>query len=633
VDLGGRRVGPDRAVTAVMTKATRPTIMMLGLLVLGGCGQPDQPAAPAPERGTQEVASPPGPGPSAATESARLAGMVDAWFEEHLALHPAEATYLGDHRYDDRYENWIGSEHREAVAALSRKYLAMAGGLSLAQLDEEDRLTARLFVRQLNTELQELRFPDYLIPFSQYESDPAFFAELGSGQSVQPFETVTDYDNFLARMDGFLALMDTAIGNMRRGMVAGVVQPRIVVERLIPQISAQVVQDAGESVFFAPIAGFPAGIPEAERTRLEAAYREAITNRLVPAYARLAEFLEKEYLPAARETVGWDALPGGADWYDFLVAYHTTTDMTAAEIHALGLEEVKRIRDEMLAVSRQQGFGDDLDAFFQHLRTDPAFYWDDPEAILADYRTVEDRVLHGMPALFGVFPKAGFEIRRTPEFLADSAAGASYQSPSLDGARPGVFYLNVLRPDRLPKWEMETLFLHEAIPGHHYEGALQLENTRLPRFRRFAFVTAYAEGWALYSEDLGRELGLFQDSDQWFGKLNDEMLRAVRLVVDTGIHRFGWTRQQAIDYMRANSSVPEGEIVAEVERYIANPGQALAYKIGQLRFRQLRREAEAALGDDFDLRAWHDYVLSLGEVPMTLLTERSRAWVEARQQH
>jgi uncharacterized protein (DUF885 family) len=632
MDFGGRAIGPDRAVSPAMRMATKLTFPMLGLLVLMACGQPEQPTTPAPAQAIPEVASageitvPPGD-----LDSARLAEMVDAWFEEYLALHPVEATYIGDHRYDDRYENWLSAEHRDSVAALSRKYLAMAGGLRPENLGDDDRLTLRLFVRRLNNDLQELNWPRELIPFSQYASDPAYFAELGSGESVQPFDHVADYDNFLARMDGFLALMDTAIINMRVGAEKGVVQPTMVVEHLIPQVSAQVVENPEESIFFAPIAAFPDSIPADQRVRLEAAYRDAIINRLVPAYARLAEFLEDEYLPAARNTVGWDALPGGAAWYDFLVAYHTTTDMTAEEIHALGLAEVDRIRGEMLEVARQQGFGDDLDAFFLHLRTDPALYWTDPEAILADYRAVEARVMRGMPRLFGVFPTAGFEIRPVQEFLAESSAGASYEIPSADGTRPGVFYLNVWRPDRFPRWEMETLFLHEAIPGHHFQGALLLENESLPRFRRFDQVTAYSEGWALYSEDLGRELGMFEDPYQWFGKLNDEMFRAMRLVVDTGLHRYGWTREQAIEYMRLNSSLPEGEIEVEVERYIANPGQALAYKVGQLRFRQLRSEAEATLGESFDLRAWHDYVLSLGDVPMSALTERSRAWVREQQ--
>jgi len=599
---------------------------VISLAVVPACGRSKQDPGAQVERpfsGAQVKAD--------ATASARLAEIVDNWFEDNLALRPSEATYLGDHRYDDRYENWVSPEFRDEVAALSNKYLAVAEGLNRDSLDEEDRLTLTLFERQLKLDLKGLEYPGYLIPFSQYSSDPAYFAELGSGRSVQPFNDVKDYDNFLARMDGFLALMDSAIVNMREGIQRGIVQPRVVVEGLIPQVSAQVVEDPEDSIFYGPIANFPQSMPPRQRARLEAAYRDAIANRLVPAYRRLATFLEDEYLPSARLTVGWSALPGGVEWYDFLVAYYTTTRMTAGEIHRLGLREVKRIRGEMKKVSRETGFDGALEPLFLHMRTDPDLYWSDPDEILADYRTVEAKVMQGMPKLFGVFPQAGFEIRPTEEFLAESSASASYESPSMDGRRPGVFYLNVWRPERFPKWEMETLFLHEAIPGHHFQGTLALENTALPRFRRFGYVTAYSEGWALYSEDLGKELGMFEDPDQWFGKLNDEIFRAVRLVLDTGIHRFGWTREQAIEYMRENSSLSEGEIVAEVERYIANPGQALAYKIGELRFRQLRREAEAGLGDAFDIRAWHDYVLSLGEVPMEALSERSRAWVRARQ--
>ncbi len=604
----------------------RPVLALLGLLVIAACGQSEPGAVSGGERN-----APPAGAQAGHDLSLRLAGIVDAWFEEYLALHPTEATYIGDHRYDDRYENWLSAEHRDAVAALSRKYLAMANGLDRQVLGDEDRLTLGLFVGELNLELEELAYPRHLIPFDQMDSDPAFFAELGSGESAQLFGDVQDYDNFLSRMGDFVALMDTAIGNMRQGMEKGIVQPRVVVERLIPQVAAQVVADPEDSTFFTPVAAFPDAVPLPERVRLEAAYRDAIMTLLVPAYARLARFLEDDYLPVARASVGWDALPDGAPWYDFLVAYHTTTDMTAEAIHQLGLQEVDRIRGEMERVSREVGHDGDLESFLLRLKTDPAFYWDDPEVILADYRSVEARVMQGMPGLFGVFPSADFEIRPVEEFLADSAASASYEGPSMDGTRPGVFKLNVWRPARLPKWETETLFLHEAIPGHHFQSALTAENSGLPKFRRYGFVTAYSEGWALYSEDLGRELGMFEDPYQWYGKLNDEMFRAMRLVVDTGIHRFGWTREQAIEYMGANSSLPDSEIVAEVERYIANPGQALSYKIGQLRFRQLRREAETALGEAFDLRAWHDYVLSLGDVPLTALTQRSRAWVAARQ--
>lgn len=436
-----------------------------------------------------------------------------------------------------------------------------------------------------------------------------------------------DYENFLACSEDFLRWCAVAEDNMREGMRKGIVLPRVLVERMIPQMESFVVERAEDSVFWRPVAAMPGDFGGADRTRLAAAYRESILRRLVPAYRELGRFLAEEYLPAARESVGYSALPGGDGWYDALVAWHTTTDLSARDLHRIGLEEVARIRGEMEGVRARVGFEDDLAAFFACLKTDPAFFWASAEAVLADYRAVEDRVKRGLPALFNVAPKAGFEIRPTPEFRADSAASAEYESPPADGSRPGVFYLNTWDLSRLPRWGMVTLFLHEAIPGHHFQSAIARELEGVPDLQRFSGYTAYTEGWALYSEDLGRELGLFEDPYPYFGKLNDEMLRAMRLVVDTGLHRYGWSREQAIEYMQDNSSLPEAEIVAEVERYIATPGQALAYKAGQLELRALRAEAAAALGDDFDLAAWHDMVLTGGEMPLALLRARSHRWI------
>ena len=592
-----------------------PMLSLAALLAFGGTGGS---AANAVQTGE----------PAGVSE--RLARMVEDWFEDYLALNPLLATYIGDHRYDDRYSNWIGEEYRKASEALSRRYLMQAETLDRRALDATDRVTLDVFVQRLERQIAGLDFPTHLLPFDQLSSDPNLFAVLGSGQSAHPFGTVRDYDNFLSRIDDFLIWVDTAIVNMRAGIEAGVVQPRVIVERMIPQVRSQVVEDPVNSLFFQPIRDIPDEFEPEDVGRLKAAYQEAISSKLVPAYRSLAEFLEQEYLPASRPSVGYDDLPGGQDWYDYLVAYHTTTDLPAAEIHQVGLGEVQRIREQMQEVMQRVGFDGDLGEFLQHLKSDPRYFWDDPEAVLADYRNVQARVEAAIPALFSRSPRAGFEIRAVQRFRADSAAAASYESPSSDGSRPGIFYLNVWDSSRLAKWGMETLFLHEAIPGHHFQGALAQENDRLPQFRRFLSVTAYTEGWALYAEDLGPEMGLFQDPYQWFGKLNDEMLRAMRLVVDTGIHRYDWSRERAISYMQENSSLADTDIVAEVERYIVDPGQALAYKVGQLRLRQLRADAQEVLGDKFDLRAWHDLVLGMGEVPLGVLSAGSHAWIEAQ---
>lgn len=565
-----------------------------------------------------------------ADQTARLQGMVDAWFEEYLEMNPWYATSISDHRFDDRLEIDIGEDYRLQLRDLCERYLRQAESIERDLLSPGDVVTLDVFERELRLDQTRLEFPGHLLPFDHYNSTPNFFAELGSGEGYQPFATVRDYDNFLARIGDFVLWTEVAIDNMREGVRRGVVQPRFSVELMIGQMRQFVVDRAEDSLFYRPIDNFPDAIPPDERQRLASAYQDAIMEQLVPAYRALADFLEAEYLAAARDSVGVGDLPGGDAWYDFLVAYHTTTDLSADHIYQIGLEEVARILDEMEGVRARVGYEGDLEEFLVYMRTDSRFQWDSGEEMLDAYRAVESRVTTGMPGLFGVFPRAGFEIRPVEAFRAATAANASYRSPSEDGSRPGVFYLNAEELSRHVRWNTETLFLHEAIPGHHFQGALAQENPDLPRFRRFGFVTAFSEGWALYSEDLGGELGMFEDPHQYFGKLNDEMLRAMRLVVDTGIHHRGWTRDQAADYMRMNSSLPEGEILTEVDRYVANAGQALSYKIGQRQIKALRSKASRALGEEFDLRSWHDFVLGLGDVPMDVLERANSAWVARR---
>lgn len=570
------------------------------------------------------------------TSRARLYRLFDAYFDEYLTLYPTAATWIGDHRFDDRFEIAIAAEHRDRQRALAERYLREATRIDQDTLSAEAQVDLRLFTKYRRGDIEDLAFPSHLLPFDQFNSTPNEFALLGSGEGYQPFRTARDYENFLGRIDDFAVWTETAVDNMRAGVRRGVVLPTIAVERMLPQIADQIVGRPEESIFYGPVRDLPSSLPAAERDRIAGLYRDTIMGKLVPAYARLHDFLSTEYLAEARPTIGMSALPDGDRWYDHLVAYHTTTGLTAEEIHAIGLSEVARIRDQMETVRRQVGFAGDLPAFFEHLKTDPAYFWPTGDAMLADYRSVEALIDARLGEFFSISPRAGFEIRPVEAFRAASAAGAEYKSPAVDGSRPGIFYLNTYDLSRMARWGMETLFLHEAIPGHHFQQSLAMENAALPRFRRFGTaspwnleggVTAYAEGWALYAEDLGVELGLFEDPYQYFGKLNDEMLRAMRLVVDTGIHRMGWSRQTAIDYMRANSSLPEAEVIAEVERYIVWPGQALAYKVGQLEIRRLRSEAEVALGDRFDLPAWHTLVLSAGDVPLDVLAERQQVWV------
>jgi uncharacterized protein (DUF885 family) len=395
-------------------------------------------------------------------------------------------------------------------------------------------------------------------------------------------------------------------------------------------LAAQLVDNPEDSVFWQPLTDFPEAIDAVDRDRLTAAWREALTDKVIPAYRLMHDYLAGDYLAAARPTVGWSALPAGDAWYASEIAYHTTTDLDADAIHDIGLAEVARILGEMEGVRRRVQFDGDLAAFFAHLKTDDRFFWGSADEMLADYRGMDARVEAIMPSQFSISPRAGFEIRPIEPYRAASAPGAEYRSPSPDGSRPGVFYLNTSDLRRMPRWGMATLFLHEAVPGHHFQGAIARELTGVPRFRRFGGFTVYAEGWALYAEDIGVELGLLEDPYQYFGELNDEMLRAMRLVVDTGLHRKGWSREQAIVYMRENSSLPEAEIVAEVERYIAYPAQALSYKTGQLALHRLKAAAEAALGDDFDIREWHSMVLDSGELPLASLQALQQRWLAAR---
>ncbi len=591
-----------------------PALFLCVLLAACSADAPPPEAAPAPV--TQAQGGP-----------AELKALLDEWWELELKDNPIMATAIGDLRYNDQLPNTLTAEFRDKALARDKAFLERIRGIDPARLEGQDRLSHAIFLRDREEAIAGARFPGWMIPLNQFSNFGGFLAQLGSGKSLQPFAEAKHYDDFLARIAAAPAIFDTAIANMREGIAAGVVQPRPVVEKLIPQFDAHLVTDPEKSVFWGAVEAMPESIPAAERERLTAAYRTAIMETLVPAYARMRDFLRDEYLPASRDTVGLSALPDGAAWYAHRVRSQTTTDLTPEQIHQFGLDEVARILAEMNAVREQVGFDGDLPAFFKHLQDDPKFYFASEEEALQAYRDVQKRINPRLPALFDIFPKADYEVRAVEAYRAASDAGASYQAPSPDGSRPGVFYLNTHNLKAQPNFLVETLSIHEASPGHHFQVSIQQEVEALPAFRRFGGFTAYAEGWALYAESLGKELGLFTDPYQWYGRLSDEQLRAMRLVVDTGLHHMGWTRQQAIDYMKANSSMAESDIVAEVERYIVIPGQALAYKVGQRVIRELREEGERELGDRFDVRAFHRQVLVDGALPMDVLQQKIRAWI------
>lgn len=566
----------------------------------------------------------------ALTSDATLNALVEEYFDRQLELSPMSATAIGDSRFDDRLDESTTPGFREKSLGIERAYLDRARAIDAAQLSAASRITLEIFVSEREQALAGQPFHEEYMPFNQMSGLPMDLVVYGSGEGPQPFATVADYDRFLERVREFPRWADGAIALMRTGMSRGITLPKPAVVKMIPQLREIVTPTAEASIFWGPLKSLPAGIPSADASRLRAAYAAALSTEVLPAYARLADFLERDYLPAARTTVGWSDLPDGPAWYRWRIRGATTMEMPPAQIHQVGLDEVARIRAEMIAVKEQVGFQGDLDAFFKHLEEDPQFYFDNQQELLDAYRAVKRHVDALLPTLFSDFPKADYEIRPVEPFRAASAAGASYQAPSADGKRPGIFYINTFNLRAQPRFGLETLSLHEAAPGHHFQIAIQQELTDLPRFRRFNNYVSYAEGWALYAESIGKELGVFTDPYQWYGRLSDEMLRAMRLVVDTGLHSKGWSREQSIRYMLENSSMAESDVTAEVERYIVWPGQALGYKLGQLRISALRARAQAELGAKFDVRDFHSQVLRDGALPMDVLAAKIDRWIAAK---
>jgi len=596
----------------------RRRLLLAGLFALaaGGCGKHgadgSDPAASAAD---------------ASPDAQRLAAVVDSWYERWLELNPLDASAQGDHQYDARFGDYLSPTWLADSLANEQDSLEELRAVDPAGLSDSDRITFDAFKYGREIAIEGYRYPAELLPVDQLFGRPAQFAVIGAGGDVHPFVTVQDYDNFLARMDGFVAWVEQAINNMRSGAVKGVVQPRVVIERAIPQLSALAVEDPKESVLWRPILNLPPGLSVPDRQRIVTAWERKLGEAVLPAIRRLRDYLENDYLAHTRPSVGLSALPNGAAWYAYCVRLHTTTSLTPQQVHELGLSEVARIRAAMERLKAQVGHTGDLRSLFEKLRGDPRFVASDAEALLAGYRDLKSRVASAMPRQFAIAPKADFEIRPVEAFREQSAASASYRPGSPDGKRPGVFYVNTWDLPSRPTYLMQAIYLHEAVPGHHFQVSLAQEMDELPRFRRHAEFTAYDEGWGLYAESLGRELGLYDDPYSELGALMMEVWRAVRLVVDTGLHSQGWTREQAIDYMRANTSIGRADIVAEVERYIAQPGQALAYKVGEIRIRALRRESERTLGARFDVRDFHTQVLAGGSLPLPVLEEQIRRWL------
>ncbi len=562
---------------------------------------------------THACASPsaaPGPAP-------RLGDLVRDYDRDVTPYFPFTASEAGLHRYDRVLANSIGEEYRTGLAALCARYLAQLHRIDAATLDEQERVTRDVFEFNLDTCVQRLRLPWHLMPIDQVgRSLPSEFAVIGAGRGVHPFKTRQNYEDFLGRVDGFVTWIDSAIANMRAGMAQGITQPRVVMVKVLPQLDAHIVTDPRASVFYDPVKNFPQDFDEPTRNTLSDKYVRAIETQIVPAYRRLRAFVNDEYLLRCRTSVGLADLPAGRAMYAFAVRTGTTTSLTADEIFALGQREVTRISAEI----------DQLNAEIAAAGETPPARHANVEDLLRAYAEFRASVEARLPTLFGRFPKAGFEIRPIEAFRERSMP-SSYVPASLDGARPGVFYLNAaaLREGHALAVS-RSLFLHEAVPGHHLQMALQREKPSLPGFRRFGWYNAFGEGWALYAESLGVELGAYDNRYDRLGLLGGEIFRARRLVVDVGLHAKGWTREQAITYLGGRRQDAE----REVERYMAWPGQALGYKIGQLTILGLRRKAEAALGAAFDLRAFHDALLEDGGMPLSVLEAKMERWIAAR---
>jgi uncharacterized protein (DUF885 family) len=560
-----------------------------------------------------------------------LANLFNNYWDDRARLFPLMATAQGDNRYNDRLPNDQTRAFRQQQARLYRRYLNDLLNIDRARLSAEDKLSYDIFQYDMRTRLEGLRLNTWMMPFAQIYSLPTTLGQLGTGTGAQPFRTVKDYDNWLARVSRFPVWADSAIANFRTGARAAVVLPKVLVLKMVPQLQAQVTADASRSLFYGPVAHMPASFSEADRARLTAAYQQAIATDLVPTYRKLADFLQTEYLPLARNSTGLGDVPGGAEMYRYDVRLMTTTPRDPDAIYQTGLAEVKRIRTEMEAVKKQVGYRGSLSSFFNSLSNNPRFMpYQTPEEVLRAFRGIQARIAPNLGRLFGRVPKSPFEIRQTEAFRAASAS-AEYNRGTADGSRPGIFYVPIVDATKFNvATGMESLFLHEAIPGHHYQLSLQQENTSLPKFRRFGSYPAFSEGWALYCESMGKELGLYTDPYQRLGALGDEMHRALRLVVDVGLHLKGMSREQAIDYLMANEPIAEPAATAEVERYLALPGQALAYKVGALKLRELRTRYEKQLGNKFNLKAFHDEILAGGSMPLAILERHLDAWA-ARQ--
>lgn len=557
--------------------------------------------------------------------------LFENYYQEYLILFPLEATALGDNRYNNLMPARISPDFIAREKSFYEKTLARANAIDSQSLTDLQSLTLEILKYELAIRLEGIQFHNERIPCHQFDGLHLSFAQMGTGTGSHPFKSVKDYDDWIERMQAFAVWSRVAKEQFAQGLKDGYVLPRKLVEKLIPQLldPTIVTGDPKSSLFFQPILKMPAKFSANDESRLRKQFAETIGSQLIPAYRNLGEYLRDQYLPHTRDTSGIGALDGGKDQYLYWVRYWTTTTLHPDEIHEIGLKEVARIRSEMERVKKQMNFSGDLQSFLTFLRDDPQFMpFKNPEEVIGAFAEIQNKIEPKLGGLFSNRPKTPFEIRRTESFR-ENTASAEYMPGTADGSRPGIFYTPIPDANKFNITSgMESLFLHEAIPGHHYQISLQQENERLPNFARYLWYGAYGEGWALYCESLGPELGLYSDPRQYMGALNDEIHRAIRLVVDTGMHWKGWTREQAIEYMMANESISEAGTIAEIERYMAVPAQALSYKIGAIKIRELRSKYEKQLGADFSIADFHNSILKDGGMPLNILERRLDQWAK-----
>jgi uncharacterized protein (DUF885 family) len=611
----------DHSMTARSGLAA--SLLTLALATAGCAAGPTTASAPATS-----------PAQAAPAASERLRALFAASDEASLQRNPLSALVRGDARYAGRFGDMISEEYFAAEREAAETDLAALAAIDRGALSADEQVSYDMFKWQRSLDLRGLQ-PEMLAltavrPIDHFNGAHTWFSELSSGGGAAPFKTTADYEAGLTRIDGFVTYLDRSIGRMREGLASGVVQPRLVMANVVEQLDALIAEGVEGSSFYKPVTQFPAAVPAADQARLKAAYAQTVRGKLLPALTRLRDFIRTDYLPRARESVGMREMKGGEALYRYLVEQNTTTTMTPDEIHDIGLRNVARIHAEMEKVKAQVGFKGTLQQFFEHIRTDPRFKPKSREWLQTQYVAVGKQVEANVGKLFSTLPKSPLDIRPVPALTEKGAARGSYQSGTPDGSRPGVFYFNAYDLPSRSTPAITTLYLHEGAPGHHFQISLAQENERLPAFQRFGGPNAFTEGWGLYSESLGRELGVLDDPYQYFGYLDSELFRAIRLVVDTGIHSKGWSRDRSIQYILDNSSRGRSNAIAETERYIANPGQALSYMVGALKIRELRTRAEAALGPSFDPRDFHAQVLMTGALPLAVLEAKIDRWIADR---